>query len=181
VGIGETSQTLPELTPNSTDHQGLGKSAARSSEPDLLGERLRRSTEAVALAFSRMEIPATHERLRAIRAALDSARTSWGETGEETLDTGQSYLEGEPTQIFIRKRGRRYDLDDHGRAAQLAGKPNGWFSAAERIVVAEGLNISRAGVVFVPAVEGRDLALLALRLADTSRAVFTELLELTDE
>jgi hypothetical protein len=127
-----------------------------------------------------MGTPATHERLRAIRASLDAVRESWGETGEATLDTGQSYLEGEPTQIFIRKRGRRYDLDDRGRAAQLAGTPSGWFPVAERVVVEEGFNVNRARVVFVPAVEGRDLALLALRLANTSRAVFTELLELAD-
>jgi hypothetical protein len=128
-----------------------------------------------------MGTPATHERLRAIRASLDAVREYWGETGEATLDTGQSYLEGEPTQIFIRKRGRRYDLDDRGRAAELAGKPSGWFPVAERVVVEEGFNVNRAGVVFVPAVEGRDLALLALRLAHTSRAVFTELLEAADE
>ena len=112
---------------------------------------------------------------------MDSARKSWGEAGETTLDTGQSYLEGEPTRIFIRKRGRRYDLDDRGRATQLAGKPSGWFPVAARVVTEEGFNVNRAGVVFVPVVEGRDLARLVLRLADTSRAVFAELLELVDE
>jgi hypothetical protein len=49
------------------------------------------------------------------------------------------------------------------------------------VVAEEGFNVNRAGVVFVPVVEGRDLALLVLRLADTSRAVFAELLELVDE
>jgi hypothetical protein len=51
---------------------------------------------------------------------------------------------------------------------------------AERVVAEEGFNVNRAGVVFVPVVEGRDLSLLALRLADTSRAVFAELLELDE-
>jgi hypothetical protein len=37
---------------------------------------------------------------------------------------------------------------------QLAGKPSGWFPVAERVVVEEGLNVNRAGVVFVPVVEG---------------------------
>jgi hypothetical protein len=123
----------------------------------------------------------TSDRLEAIGAALDSARESWGETGEVTLDTGQWYVEDEPTRIFVRKRGRRYDLDDRGRAAQLAVKPSGWLAVAERVVADEGFNVNRAGVVFVPVVEGRDLALLALRLADTSRAVYAELLELADE
>jgi hypothetical protein len=36
-------------------------------------------------------------------------------------------------------------------------------------------------VVFVPAVEGRDLASLAARLAETSLAVYQELLELEEE
>ena len=125
--------------------------------------------------------PTAHDRLDTIRTALDSARKSWGETGEATFETGQSYFEGEPTRIFIRKRGRRYDLDDRGQATQLAGKPSGWLPVAARVVTEEGFNVNRAGVVFVPAVEGRDLARLALRLADTSRAVFAELLELVDE
>jgi hypothetical protein len=38
------------------------------------------------------------------------------------------------------------------------------------------MNISRSGVVFVPAVEGRDLALLATRLADASMNVHQALL-----
>jgi hypothetical protein len=125
--------------------------------------------------------PVADDRIDAVRAALDSIRKSWGQTAEATLDTGQSYVEGEPTRIFIRKRGRRYDLDDRGRAVELAGRPSGWLPVAERIVAEEGFNVNRAGVVFVPAVEGRDLALLALRLADTSHAVFAELLELVDQ
>jgi hypothetical protein len=63
----------------------------------------------------------------------------------------------------------------------LAGKPSGWLPVAKRVVAEEGFNVNRAGVVFVPVVEGRDLAMLALRLADTSRAVFAELLELSGE
>jgi hypothetical protein len=117
----------------------------------------------------------------AIRSALDSARESWGESGEATLDTGQSFLPGEPVWIFVRKRGRRYDLDDRGRATDLSGKPSEWLPVARRVVAQEGFNMNRAGVVFVPAVEGRDLALLASRLADASRVVFAELLDLADE
>jgi hypothetical protein len=124
---------------------------------------------------------AAADQLGAIRSALDTERESWGETGETTLDTGYSFVVGEPVQIFVRKRGRRYDLDDRGRATQLAGKPNGWFPVAQRIVAEDGFNVNRVGVVFVPAVEGRDLALLAMRLAGTSRTVFAELLELPGE
>lgn len=63
----------------------------------------------------------------------------------------------------------------------MAGKPSGWLPVAKRVVAEEGFNVNRAGVVFAPVVEGRDLAMLALRLADTSRAVFAELLELSGE
>jgi hypothetical protein len=125
--------------------------------------------------------PASADQLGAIRSALDKERESWGETGETALDTGYSFVVGEPVQIFVRKRGRRYDLDDRGRATQLAGKPSGWLPVAQGIVAGYGFNVNRAGVVFVPAVEGRDLALLAMRLAETSRAVFAELLELPGE
>jgi len=125
--------------------------------------------------------PSTRDRLGAIRTALNAARESWGESGETMLETGELFVPGEPVRIFVRKRGRNYDLDDRGRATDLAGKPTGWLPVAQRVVTEEGFNVNRAGVVFVPAFEGRDLALMALRLADTSRAVFAEVLELTDE
>ena len=116
-----------------------------------------------------------------MRAALESVRASWSETGEVTLDTGDSFAAGEPIQISIRKRGRRYDLDDRGRAIELAGKPSGWLPVARRVVAEDGFNVNRAGVIFVPVVEARDIALLASRLGETSRAVFVELLELADD
>jgi len=77
--------------------------------------------------------PAAHDRLEAIRAALGEALASWGKSGETMLETGQLFVPGEPTRIFIRKRGRSYDLDDRGRATELAGKPSGgsrWPSAS---------------------------------------------------
>ena len=45
------------------------------------------------------------------------------------------------------------------------------------------MNVNRAGVVFVPAVErpDRDLAALALRLGESSQAVFAELIDLAPE
>lgn len=120
------------------------------------------------------------DRLSAFRAAFDAARASWGEEGAATLETGLDYRPGEPVLVSVRKRGRRWDFGDDGRAVQLAGEPGGWLETAERVVAEEGMNVSRAGVVFVPAVEGscRDLAALALRLGDSSHAVFAELLEL---
>jgi hypothetical protein len=69
---------------------------------------------------------------------------------------------------------------DVGGALRLARRPPGWLERAERIVAAEGFNFNRRGVVFVPAVAGRDIALRAVRLADASRAVYLALLELED-
>jgi hypothetical protein len=40
------------------------------------------------------------------------------------------------------------------------------------------MNVNRRGVVFVPAVEGRDIDALARRLGETSRACYFALLEL---
>jgi hypothetical protein len=118
----------------------------------------------------------TDERLPTIRAGLDAAR----ERGETVLDTGLEYARGEAVRIFVRKRGHRWDFGDEGRAVQLAGKPARWLATAERVVAEEGMNVNRAGVVFVPAVErpDRDLAALALRLGAVSQAVYAELLEL---
>ena len=125
----------------------------------------------------------TDERLEAVRGALDGARESWVERGDTTLDTGLEYVTGEPVQVVVRKRGHRWTFGDSGRAVRLAGAPEGWLAAAERVVAEEGMNVNRAGVVFVPAVErpGRDLARLALRLGESSHAVFAELIDLAPE
>jgi hypothetical protein len=71
-------------------------------------------------------------RLAEVRAALDAARESWGDSGEAVLGAGLDYLPGEPVEVFARKRGRRWDFGDGGRAVRLAGKPAGWLRVAER-------------------------------------------------
>lgn len=120
------------------------------------------------------------ERLIALSADLDALRDSWAGDGEASLTVGLDYLPGEPVLVHVRKRGRRWDFGDGGRAVQLARRLRGWLAVAERAVAEEGMNVNRAGVAFVPAVErpGRDLAALALRLGDVSRGVYAELIEL---
>lgn len=108
-----------------------------------------------------------------IRATLSAAAAN-----DVVVDTGLDYRSGSPVRIRIRHRDRRSDLDDRCAAVATAGRPREWLATAERVVVAAGFNVNRRGVVFVPAVEGRDIASLALRLADTSRAVYLALLEL---
>jgi hypothetical protein len=95
------------------------------------------------------------------------------------VDTGLTYTEGEPVLVSIRGRGRRYDLRDGGRAVELSGRPTGWRDAAVAAVDAFDLNLTRAGVVHVPAVEGGvDRDWLTRRVAEASLAVYDALLEL---
>jgi hypothetical protein len=100
------------------------------------------------------------------------------EDGEVVLDAGGTYASGEPVRVRVRRRGRRYAIDDDGAAVRCAGAPAGWLEVARRVVEEDSLNVNRRGVVFVPAVEGRDIAGLAERVAGTSRAVHGALLEL---
>jgi hypothetical protein len=123
----------------------------------------------------------TDERLSDLREALDAARAAWSSEGEVFLETGLSYGDGQPVVVFVRKRGRNYDIDDRGAAAQKAGKPRGWLEVARGVVREDWLNVNRAGVVFVGSFEGRDVASLALRIGDCSLAVYGALLEYRDD
>lgn len=99
------------------------------------------------------------------------------ERAEMTLASGLTHGGADPILVHVRKRGHRYDLDDGGAAVDRAGRPSGWLPIAKAVVDENGMNVNRAGIVFVPAVEGRDLARLALSVASASRAVYAELLE----
>jgi hypothetical protein len=90
------------------------------------------------------------------------------------------YVPGRPVQVSVRRRGIRYDIDDMGGAVAIAGRPPGWREAAERVVAERGWNVSRAGVVFVQAVEGRDIDALVRSTGEVSAAVLDALLALDD-
>ena len=122
-------------------------------------------------------------RLEAIRAEFERALASWGDTGSVTLDSGRRFPDGEPLLVRIRKREVRYDIDDDGIAVRKAGKPSGWRDVAERVVEEDGLNINRAGVVFVTGFERRrgDVPALAFRVAERSLAVYEALLDVAEE
>jgi len=101
------------------------------------------------------------------------------ERDDVVVETGLSYVEGEPVRVRLRKRGRRYELRDDGRAVELAGRPRGRRVRATAVVDEFDLNRTRTGVVFVPAVEGGvDRDWLARRVAEASVAVYDALLEL---
>ena len=101
------------------------------------------------------------------------------ERDEVVVDTGLTYTAGEPVLVRIRRRGRRFELRDDGRALELAGRPAGWRECAAQVADAYDLNATRTGVVFVPAVEGGvDRDWLAGRVGETSLALYDALLEL---
>ena len=80
----------------------------------------------------------------------------------------------------MRHREHRFDIDDMGAAVAIAGRPPGWREAAARTVAAADWNMNRAGVVFMTAVEGRDIDALVRRTAEVSADVLDTLLDLRD-
>jgi hypothetical protein len=116
----------------------------------------------------------------AIRSELDALRASGDESDDALLDTGLAYLPGHQVRIYVRKRGGRYDLTDGAAAVTLAGRRGGWLATASDAVAGMGMNVNRRGVVFVTGFERRDVADLAMRLAECSRLVYVSLLESAD-
>lgn len=98
--------------------------------------------------------------LSTLDASLRRTRAALGEYGTTTLDSGLVY-----------------HISDGAAAVSAAGLPAGWLEVAERVVEEADLNVNRRGVVFVPVVEGRDIAALALRVAEASLALYAALLE----
>jgi hypothetical protein len=114
-----------------------------------------------------------------VQAAIDRAWLAGAAYDEISVDTGLMYRHDDPVRIRIRRRGRRYDLSDDGAAVALAGRPTGWLEVVDHITADDGFNVNRRGVVGVPVAEGRDIALLSLRLAQSSRTAYLALLELS--
>jgi hypothetical protein len=102
--------------------------------------------------------------------------------GETIVETGREWIPDEPVQIRVRTRGHWTEVDDLGEAVRRAGKPPGWLDAAERVVAEQGMNVNRAGVVFVSygPRAGHDLETIAGRLADSALDVYNTLLELSE-
>ena len=82
-----------------------------------------------------------------------------------------------PTGLLDRARRPR------GGPIRRAGRPEGWYEAADRIAGAEGMNAGRNGVIGVKYGErtGHDLDEITGRLADTARAIYLTLLDLSEE
>jgi hypothetical protein len=112
--------------------------------------------------------------------AFEAAWAEWGERGEAVLDSGLRYGGAGPVLVKVVKRPGRYLLTDEGAAVEAARRPPGWREVAERVVEEHVVNVSRNGVVFLPAVERKLAWLSALpeRIAEASLALYEELLEL---
>jgi ankyrin repeat protein len=174
---------------------------ARGADPELMGgPREHPGTALSWTAWGSRNFPAAAERLDGYLAAAAAliaagARVTEGmievaadelsvQLEEAGADTGVlrvtelTYMPGQPVRVSVRRRGHRYDIDDMGTAVAITGRPPGWRQAAERAVQAVGWNINRDGVVFMPAVEGRDIDGLVKRTAEASVAVLEAILEI---
>ena len=137
-----------------------------------------RTGSACPSAGDTWDVPGDDDTIAEIRAKLNTQLRPVAGDGEVELDSGLVYRTRRPVLIRLARRGRRYNLSDDGTAVSLSGKPPGWLESVQRLVAAEGFNVNRGGVIFVPAVEGRDIAALVSRLALTSRTAYLALLEL---
>jgi hypothetical protein len=115
--------------------------------------------------------------------AFEAASATWGDRGVVVLDSGLTYGGDAPVLVHASKREGRYRFSDEGGAVERAGRPLGWEEAARRLETEYVVNVSRSGVVWLPAAERRDrtwLAAIAERIAQASGAFYGELLELDD-
>ena len=118
-----------------------------------------------------------------IGEAFEAASATWGDRGEIVLDSGLTYGGDAPVLVHASKREGRYRFSDEGGAIERAGRPGGWEEAARRLETEYVVNVSRKGVVWLPAAERRHrnwLVALAERIAEASAAFYGELLELDD-
>jgi hypothetical protein len=83
-------------------------------------------------------------------------------------------------QVTVKRRERRVDVTDEGRAVALAGTPPGWRDVARRIEQDYCVNVSRHGAVFLPVSGPFTVEEIEERIAAASLALFQDLLELRD-
>jgi ankyrin repeat protein len=176
---------------------------SRGAEVDLMGGPREYPGTALAwTAWGSRELPGAEERMDGYLGAAAALLEAGARVGEGMIhvaadelavlleeaasrsgtvrETGLSYAPGRPIRVSVRRRGVRYDINDMGGAVALAGRPPGWLEAAERAVEELGWNVNREGVVFVQAVEGRDIDALVRRTGEASAAVLEALFALEE-
>jgi hypothetical protein len=100
---------------------------------------------------------------------------------ERVVDTGLEYVPGDHVVVHVVSREGRTSVSDAGAAVARAGRPPGWRNVAERIDDELVVNVSRRGVVSLPAERRRGLpvAEVVRRIGEASLALYQDLLELT--
>jgi len=115
--------------------------------------------------------------------AFEREWATWSERGEAVLESGLTYGGDRPVLVHASKREGRYAFSDGGGAAAAAGLPAGWREAADGVTEDYAVNVSRRGVVFLPATERRELSWISSlpgRIAEASVALYGALLELDE-
>ncbi len=101
------------------------------------------------------------------------------EPEESVVNTAMEYRPGDPVRVWVRHRERRVAVSDHGAALRRAGAAAGWHRACARVHVELDVNITRAGVVWLPVVPvGPGEPEVVRRIARASLIFFQELVEL---
>jgi hypothetical protein len=101
------------------------------------------------------------------------------EPDEAPVDTGMEYRPGDPVRVWVRQREPRVTVSDRGIALQRAGAAAGWRRACARVHAELDVNITRAGVVWLPVVPaGPREPEVVRRIGRASLIFFQELLEL---
>ena len=84
-----------------------------------------------------------------------------------------------PVHVWVRHRAHRGSVSDRGTALELAGSPRDWQRACAPVHAELDVNITRAGVVWLPVVAaGPSEPDVVRRVAAASLIFFQELLEL---
>jgi hypothetical protein len=113
--------------------------------------------------------------------AFEREWARWAGRGSAVLESGLRYGDERPVLVLVSKRPCRYSFSDRGGAVDAAGQSPRWHEAARAIEKEHGVNVSRNGVVFLPAVERRKLTWLETlpdRIAQASVALYGALLDL---
>jgi hypothetical protein len=98
---------------------------------------------------------------------------------ESMMQTGMEYRPGDPVRVWVRRRDRRVTVSDHGAALQRAGSAVAWRRACAPVHAELDVNITRAGVVWLPVVDvGPGEPEVVRRIARASLIFYQELLEL---
>jgi hypothetical protein len=112
-------------------------------------------------------------------AAGHGGRAAPTEPEESVVNTGMEYRPGDPVRVWVRRREGRVAVADRGAALARAAAPADWRRACARVHAELDVNITHAGVVWLPVVAvGPSEPQVVRRIGRASLVFFQELLEL---